>query len=325
MEDTLFANLNTFIRIKELDFLSKEQFEAILKSKSLEQALQLLKSTIYADVSLAYEKALNAHLVQVYQEVIAEVPEHDVTDIFSLVYVYHNLKVLLKTELTGLSLDHLLLPVGRYTLEELTHAVKMSTSDTLPDSLLQAIEHVKLEYAEYQRIEAIDILLDRAYFEHLIYCAHRLNVPFICDMVYAWIDLYNSNVLLRLAHQPFSRSYLTSVLSDNGHIPLNQLIDLAMSKRLDSVYATLMSAPYAQALEIEKENFNAFMVEKNRDSVVHYYLQQAKLEPFGVLPILAYLYYKEMEIKNLRLMLSAKENGIDEQTIRERMRPVYDV
>ncbi|MDZ7835309.1 MAG: V-type ATPase subunit [Alkalibacterium sp.] len=66
-------------------------------------------------------------------------------------------------------------------------------------------------------------------------------------------------------------------------------------------------------VNVDFETDNAYM-EKMRE---------ARLESFGPMPVIAYLYAKETEVMNLRLILSGKENGLTADEIRERMRLNY--
>ncbi|MBF0780210.1 MULTISPECIES: V-type ATPase subunit [unclassified Granulicatella] len=323
MNDTLFASVNTLIRIKEQELLSKEQLDTVLKSHSTESAISVLKSTRYADITVPFEHILVEKLADTYRDIVSEVPVLEIVDIFSLIYSYHNLKVLLKTELAGLALEHLVIPIGRFSVSELTYAIKTSESDTLPSVMLDAIQHVKDYYEEYGRIEAIDILLDRAYFQHLNHIAKQLHQAEISAMIYAWTDLYNINCLLRVKHQSLSRSFLLSILSEHGQIALNELIHLALNQQYDKLVALLKETDYAEALDFSSDTLQALHVERMRDLVANYYLKQSKYEPFGLFPVLSFLYYTEMEVKNLRLLLTGKENNIDETVLRERMRPIY--
>ena len=58
-------------------------------------------------------------------------------------------------------------------------------------------------------------------------------------------------------------------------------------------------------------------------------LLQAKLlatgqfETDGLLPLARYLLGKELEVKNLRLILTGMDNQLPVELIRERMRPIY--
>ena len=52
-------------------------------------------------------------------------------------------------------------------------------------------------------------------------------------------------------------------------------------------------------------------------------MKQANLQAFGPMPSLAYLYFKENEVSNIRLILTAKDYGLEKDQIEERMRPIY--
>ena len=51
--------------------------------------------------------------------------------------------------------------------------------------------------------------------------------------------------------------------------------------------------------------------------------KKAKYVFFGFEPIAAYYYAKKAELKTLRVILFAKQAGLDEETIRERVRTLY--
>ena len=52
-------------------------------------------------------------------------------------------------------------------------------------------------------------------------------------------------------------------------------------------------------------------------------LEQASFEIDGPLPLARYLFGKELEVKNLRLVLTGLDNQLPIDKIKERMRPIY--
>jgi len=64
-------------------------------------------------------------------------------------------------------------------------------------------------------------------------------------------------------------------------------------------------------------------LEKLSDDFITEYLRQSKRMPFGLDPLVGYLYAKEIEVKNIRLILVGKINGLPVEDIRERLRNVY--
>lgn len=327
MLDIDYASINTAVRIRENDLLTKETFEGLLKAKDFSQAQQLLKSTAYRDVPEDFEPLLVAELAKTTDFVTEQVAGAPVAQIFSLIYTYHNLKVLLKKHLAGLDLEHLLVHMGAFDLDELRHLVKTEQSETLPELLVQAVQDTCQEYREYGRLESVDVLLDRRYFKHLVAVARELADPAILNMVQAWVDLYNLNCIFRLRDKKLSRAFLMSVLSNEGQLKHTELIALALANRYDDLLALLNETDYASALTgmIDQEGDLNLSLELARDRVSHVYLDDARFEAFGFLPLLAYNYYKEMEVKNLRLILTGKMNDFDQSMLRERMRPIYDL
>ncbi|MDN6267350.1 MAG: V-type ATPase subunit, partial [Tetragenococcus koreensis] len=61
----------------------------------------------------------------------------------------------------------------------------------------------------------------------------------------------------------------------------------------------------------------------NKDNFLMRRLKEEKTVPFGPQAILGYLYAKEVEIKNLRMILVGKINKIPEETLQERVRESY--
>ena len=52
-------------------------------------------------------------------------------------------------------------------------------------------------------------------------------------------------------------------------------------------------------------------------------MKDAKIIPFGVEPLLAYIYAKETEIKIIRIIMVGKLNNISAEVVRERLRDIY--
>ena len=64
-------------------------------------------------------------------------------------------------------------------------------------------------------------------------------------------------------------------------------------------------------------------LDKLVDELTYELIAEGLYQPFGPIPLLGYLFAKEKEVTNIRLILVGKDNQIDEQILRERMRPIY--
>lgn len=328
MLDTQYASANTLIRIKEREFLTREQLEQLLRANNLSQALSQLKNTVYTNLSENFDSELLHYQIDSYKELSEMIDDVNVKNVFTLIYVYHNLKVLVKQQLTGLQLEHLLIPIGEYSIEELKQLVQTLESDTLPLNIVECVRYVVENYQNYENVQSIDLLLDEGYFNHLLACVSRLNDDKLLDIVKFWIDIFNVTTILRLSKGKLSRSQLKLFLVNGGHLPVSELINLAMANQFTEVVALLSTTPFnfaMKSLDVSTES-HVGDIERLKDKVTHYYLQDAKFEAFGYLPLLSFVFYKEMEIKNLRLILTGKDNQMDSKLLKERMmKPVYVV
>ena len=181
MKPTDFAGTNARIRVFESNLLKNDQFERMLQSPNFEEALSVLKDTPYRnDVeelkrTKNYDMLLVNELKRMYEELFTISPEPALIELFSLRYSYHNLKVMLKENLTQNDFSDMLIPIGKESLSSLKQAVETEKSDELNQEYLNSIQEVKTDYEEYHNVQSIDIILDRRYFTHLKHLAESYD------------------------------------------------------------------------------------------------------------------------------------------------------
>ncbi|API89251.1 V-type ATP synthase subunit C [Marinilactibacillus sp. 15R] len=332
MKDTAYGSSNVLIRVYENNLLNRGHYDRMLAADSFEDAVNVLRETPYRnDVDRIkedknYDTMLMNELHQTFDELFNISPNKALIELFGLRYAYHNLKVLFKEEFTDQELDHLFIPIGRYDISELRQAVRTGDSDILPQPYLDSIHEVQEDYDQYQNAQAVDIILDRRYFTHMRILADETNEPKIPEMVETFIDFQNLSTLIRAMRQNRTRNFLLTILSSSGSIPKGKLLEIA-TKDLSSAASSLMNTKYRSIIEASVDSatneISPVKIDFETDNAYMKIMQNAKLEAFGPLPIVAYIYAKETEVKNLRLILSGKENGVSADGIRERMRLNY--
>ncbi|MFL2104222.1 V-type ATP synthase subunit C [Desemzia sp. FAM 23991] len=332
MKDTAFAGSNARIRVYESSLLQNDQFERMLQANSFEEATLVLKDTPYRnDVeelleTRDYDALLTKELQRVYAEMFALSPDPDLVELFSLRYTYHNLKVLFKAKITGEDFDSMLIPIGKVPMSAYRQAVEVGTSEDLDQAYIDSIQEVLIAEEEYHNIQSVDIILDRRYFTHLRWLAERIGNAKILDFVKYYIDLNNLSTLSRAIKQQKSRNFLVTILSSSGNIPKEELVELG-KEDLESAGKILSEGNFASivqaSLDTETHELSPVKVDLETDNAVMETMQKAKLQPFGPLPLLAFIHAKETEVKNLRMILAGKENGLPIESVRERMRMNY--
>ncbi|SFB87181.1 V/A-type H+-transporting ATPase subunit C [Alkalibacterium subtropicum] len=332
MEDTVYGSSNVLIRVYENNLLTRAHFERMLTADSFEEAVNVLRESPYRnDVDRIkedknYDSMFMNELHQTYNEMFDIVPNKELIELFSLRYAYHNLKVLFKEEITDQDLDHLFIPIGRYPIAELRQAVRTGESDVLPKAYMDSINEVKTDYEEYHNVQAVDIILDRRFFTHSRLLADETGEPGIPALIERYIDYNNLSTLVRGMKQNRTRNFMLTILSSSGSIPKEDLLEL-MEKDLNAVAQYFRKTDYRKLIDkaIDKETgeLSTVNVDFETDNAYMEKMREARLESFGPMPVIAYLFAKETEVMNLRLILSGKENGLTADEIRERMRLNY--
>lgn len=331
MKDTDYAGVNARIRVFETRLLKQEQFERMLQARDFEEAVNVLKDGPYRqDVeemqnNKVYEQVLDSQMQQTFFELAEVTPEPRLIELYSLRYTYHNLKVLLKAHLVDENFDALLIEIGE-PISVLRNAVETGKSEFLGERILTCIAETKAYYAEYQQIQAVDILLDRDYFHHLKEIARALNTPKICEFVELFIDLSNLSTLVRGVSQKQTPNFLRTVLSSAGKVPKEEWVAL-LTEDLSSLQKKLSAFPYDTIIEAATDSETGVLspvaLDLATDDALMTFLQEAKFDVFGPMPTLAYLYAKQTEVKNVRLLLVGKYNQIPQTALAERMRMNY--
>jgi len=333
MQEIDYKGVNTVLRTYELKLLTEADYDRMLKASSLKDALDVLKGTGYefdekeTIVTKNFEGFLMKHLAEVYQELFSITPDPEIVELFALRYTYHNLKVLLKQRFSGEDLERLLIPIGKYSLNSLKKLVETGDGNDEDPILIEAVQEAIHDFDESHRIETATVFMDTYYFRHLRSISDKIQHPSITKMVDGIIDLYNLSTMIRSLKQSKPRGFLYTVLSSSGSIPKRDLIEESINGPSAVMRKYYFGKAYGTRLaNMVSETSNEVdtqKLDKLVDELTYELVAEGLYQPFGPLPLLGYLFAKEKEVTNIRLILVGKDNQIEEQILRERMRPVY--
>lgn len=331
IKDIDYKAINTLIRTYELKLLQKDDFERLLKADDLKATLDTLKATDYEfdQEELLQTKQFNemlmTHLADVYRELYEVAPQPQLLDLFTLRYTYHNLKVLLKDLFLESNRETLLIPIGSLSVDQLKTLVSSGKSDNAHPLMVEAVRLTKEDFEERQLIEAVTVYMDTYYLRHLRAISDDLQNDDISAITDTLIDLYNLTTLVRSLNQGKPRSHLHALLSSSGTVSKQDLIDDSINGAVSVLKKYYSSKVYGSKLEvvIEDNKINTLKLDKIMDELISEIVSEGIYQAFGPMPLLGYIYAKETEITNLRLLLVGKDNQIDETILRERMRTIY--
>ena len=319
------------IRILEKRLLTRNRLERMIEAQTPEEVLKLLGETEYsqdmADIhgSQDYEIILKRETERVFSIVRNMIKNTGIVDILSLKYDYHNLKVLLKSKITGKDFSSLLMQAG--TIDASKFKVKFeSQSNDLPQEIMEAIDEVQKDFEENHNPQRIDIIVDKHYFRNLSRLAKEIDVKVITDYVEGLIDFQNMITLFRVQKQKRDARFLETVIFEGGTISKNKIVT-SINDNTDTILNKFkkekLGTYLVKGLEAFSETKRLSELEKISDNYLMELNKESKYVVFGPEPLFTYLVAKEREINAVRMIMVSKINNISSDKIRERLRETY--
>ena len=115
-------------------------------------------------------------------------------------------------------------------------------------------------------------------------------------------------------------TFLKNALVECEQISITELIN-SIKDGIDGVCEYLSNTIFSDLVEAIKHSKSVF--ECQCDNKIIDKIKSQKYESFSVGPILAYSLARENEIKTVKIILSGKMNGFDNDFIKERVRIMY--
>lgn len=329
MDRSKFIQSSTRLRVMEKELLKSENFIRASETETLEDALRSLSDTVYnkyinkISSPTEYEYILKEELTRFYDELFDISPSKIPIRLITLKYFYHNLKVIIKEDIGKKDLKDLYMNIGDFDLKEYRDALVKGNKRNKNIELIQRVEEI---YEEKKDPQLIDIYLDNAYFTELLELAEESQVDLFIEYAKNLIDFTNIRTLLRAKKQEKDVEFLRQIIIEGGNVRKETYLDL-LNREVSSdtdVFKKLEIYKYIkEALDSFKERGNLSDFEREMDNYFIDLIKDVKYITYGPEVIFANVLAKEMEIKNLRIILVSKLNGLDSEFIREKLRDTY--
>ncbi|MGO2853842.1 MAG: V-type ATPase subunit, partial [Tetragenococcus koreensis] len=291
----LYHTVNPAVRLKETELLTKETFEQLIAAESFEKIRELLNPTVYSKYltdhfQFHFEESLDEELDKTYQEMIELVPDPTIVWIYTMRYTFHNLKVLTKAEKMQEDYDHLFMPDGFYSIEEVKSAIENGVSGVLPKSIIEAIHDVNQYFEESAILQGIDVIYDRHFLTEQRRLAEALKYPELLQEVIAFIDFNNIITMARCILQNRSQAFMSAVLSDAGSIKKETFLNFT-DQSMEEYIAFLGRTDYGRLLEpaLQKDKIDFLQLDLIKDNYLTSLYERSQTTAFGPLPLLAFL------------------------------------
>jgi V/A-type H+-transporting ATPase subunit C len=327
VEDSSYAFATGSIRVLETRLLAGAQLSRLAEAADPAEAWRLLAEAGMTEAAETgwqdYEAALGRELARLYRYARSVSPRPEAVAWLGKRYDFHNLKVFLKAHFLGEAPEEAVFGVGEVPSELIAQAVRTAVWEALPEELAQAGAEAVAEYEKTKAAQAFDFTVDRAMFAYL---KRASRYPFLQGLVELWCDLANLKSALRTKALGKDREFLARALVPPGEVPLDRLLGL-LEAPLDEWPEALKWTPYARLIAQVRAQTQAGAAlgefERLADNFVLERLRATRFSLYGPEPLVAYILAKELELKNIRIIMVGKINGLPPEALKERLRIGY--
>lgn len=327
MDRENFIQSSVRIRHAEKKLLTKQQLQRLADAKNLEDAIKLLNETSYSselsklDRPENYEQVLSEVLNKTYKEAMEISPDKSLVEILSCKYDYHNLKVLVKENILKEKFDSMYCMLDGNEIE-VFRELALKNDEGLSKDFKECLDF----FETTKDPQDIDIFIDKKYFEKVLSLAEGFKLEMITEYFKAMIDFINLRTFIRCRKQNQVKETLEKVLIKGGDVETDKILDM-FYEDIEILPVKLKAYKIGRVLSKiveEYKNTNSLnSFEKSMDDYLVEIVRKAKSIHYGAEVIFSFLFAKELEIKNLRLILVGKVNGLSADFIKERLREVY--
>jgi len=323
-DDWRYTFHTAWVRALEMEMLSKAVLLDMANAENFEQAADFLSSTEYAVGRSGKNFAEVENILQqrrtAVRKLFAELMiDESITELFRTRDDFANMRLALRRTLTEKPVGTDYSNDGNVPAEIFEEVFEQENYTLLPLHMREAIERAVLAYYQNKDIRQIDYAIDSEQSQYNLRKAQQLKSDFLTGLFRIQIDLTNIRTMLRLK---FTESEQRNVFLEGGYVEIEQL-----KHGLDIGYETLAQlffvTPYHEVVELGANYFmsNKSFLKTEQQCEKHLmgFLKTTTQITAGPQPVIAYLLMKENEIRQVRLILTAKKNALETRLILDRL------
>jgi len=323
-DDWRYGYATARVRCLEATLLSRAALLDMANAPSFAAAQELLAGSDYAlaapvNVFTPIEELLLQRRREVRELFISLMLDEPLVELLWARHDFANMRLAIRRVVTDRPIGTGYSDFGSVPAEQFEEAFRAENYGGFPLYLQEAIEQAVLAYYENRDIRAIDYAIDNYEARYRIRTARELGSVFLLSFFRVRIDLTNIRTLLRLkaADRDERNLFLPGGFIENERLVHG--LDLGYEGLPPLFYAT----PYYEVVEGGVAYFTAeqsfLRLERLCEEYFYGFLRTTRSITAGPQPIIAYLMFKEAEIRMVRMVLTAKMNGMDTRMILDRL------
>lgn len=323
MSDQNYTYAVARIRALENRLFSNAVIEQLLAIPSPERCLQFLMEHGWGDS----ETPLNAEDILLKEEektwkVIRELLNDgdEILNVLSCQKLYHNLKAAIKTAAGSFTHGKLYFEDCAIGGQQMAQIVQERNWNALPSSMQAAAKEAAEAYLHTGDGQLCDVIVDRAALDAIYQSGQAAKEEILRDYAEAVVATADIKIAVRAQRTGKSLEFMRRAMAPCSGLNIERLSAAALSG-MEAICAYLEGTAYAGGAQALKDSSSAF--ERWCDNQLIETIKPQKYNPFTAGPLVAYVLARQNEIKTVRIILTAKANGLSQERIRERIREMY--
>lgn len=307
----------------EVSLLSDQDIADLLATKDFGAAISFLQEKGWGDAESGsdMDKILKAETDKTWEEIHSMSMDMSIFAPLSYQHLYHNLGAAIKDVVTESGISHLIYFNDAEILgTEMKRIVEDRDFYALPEHMRNVAKEALEVMLHTKDGQLCDSIVDRGALEAMEQAAKKTKNDFLIDYIKSVVAVTDIRIAIRAAKSGRNKDFLDRAIAPTSALNATRL-KLAAANGEEAVLEFLRTEGWADAAEAASESNSAF--ERWCDNRIISTIKPQKYISDTPGPVIAYLLARENEIKTVRIVLTCKQNKVDIDAIKERVRDMY--
>lgn len=310
------------IRALEVSLFSNGTIEQLISIPDYESCLNFLEEKGWggSEDEGSGEDILATEESKIWQVVKELNIDMDNFEVLALPGRFHNLKAAIKESVTGKEGLNIYYESGSPSGEEIKNIISQKDFAALPDNMSKIAEEAYERMLHTGDGQLCDLLIDRACLNAVYRAGKDSGVDIIKNYAESVVAVANIKIAVRSHKTGKTIDFMEAAMAPCHSLSVDRLAKAALAGE-EAIIDYLDQTIYAEGGAALAESSSAF--ERWCDNRIINTIKSEKYNAFTIGPVIAYVIARQNEIKTVRIILSTKQSGLPEESVRERVREMY--
>lgn len=297
-EDSRYTFAVGKIRALEAKLFGRDIISRLISSDTEEETSRILSETDYKNLkSKNFDEFFRKNLKDTIKMLKNLSLNEPITRILSLRYDFNNARVALKNALA-----------------------KDGGTKGLPRGFADTAKTAEAVFSKNKSWREIDIIFEKEWLRHMYSEVEKLGNDFLRNLLIRFADITNIKTFFRLRAISAEKSLLSNTLLNYGSIQKTLFVE-GWEEPQEVFPKKISHTPYSEFVKegevFSRENNSLARLERLSSEHILEFLKKCRYVVSGYEPIVAYLIFKENELRSLKIILIGKQAGINNDLIKE--------